>query len=102
MNPNNQKLRKLLSTLRVLETLYLLISIALIFSRNIPHEAFQAFLQDWVWSSYFILPLLLFKNIIVAVFNNGILTQNQKIWLVVRCALFVFLSIFSYPLVLAL
>lgn len=95
-------LKRFLSALRVLETIYLAVSLLILFSRKIPHETFQTLLSNWIYTSYLILPVLLFKNILVAVLNNGLLTQNQKMWLIVRCAMYLLLSLFAYPLILGL
>jgi len=96
---NQNKIKIILSVLRVLETLYLLTFLYILYLSTLPYEDARELVTDWVTVSYFILPILLLKNVIVAMFNKGVLTQRQKIYLLVRCALYVLLTVISYPII---
>ncbi len=89
----------LLSVLRILETVYLIVSFAVVFFRKYPQDVLQTVVAVWVTSSLMILPVLLFKNVLVAILNNGVLTTNQKTWVLVRCALYVLFSFIAFPLI---
>lgn len=96
-----KKLKTLLNILHTLEAVYLFVSFVIIFGRMFPPEQVIAFTEMWIIVSYMVLPLLLLKNIMMAVFENKLLTKSNKIWLLVRCALYIFLTVFSYPLVVS-
>ncbi len=89
----------LLSVLRVLETVYIVISFAIVFFRKYPQDLLQVVVSAWVVTSLMILPVLLFKNVLVAILNNGVLTSNQKTWILVRCALYVLFSFIAFPII---
>jgi hypothetical protein len=96
-----KKIKALLAFLHGLETLYLLVSLFVILGRLFPPEKILGFTEMWIIVSYMVLPVLLLKNIMVGVFENKMLTSSDKMWLMVRCALYIFLTIFSYPLVVS-
>ncbi len=91
----------ILSGLGVIEAAYLLISIVVVFSRLFQYDPVMSFTELWIILSYMVLPVLLLKNILVGVLENKILKQNEKMWLIVRCALYIFLTFYSYPLIQA-
>lgn len=62
----------------------------------------MSFTEAWIVLSYMVLPLLLLKNILVGVLENRILNSSEKMWLIVRCALYIFLTVYSYPLITAI
>ncbi len=97
-----KKLKYILHILRVLETVYLFSLFLILYLRTLPHDSVSLLTEGWIGASLMILPLLVLKNIIVAVYNNGMLTPHQKMWLVIRSAIFILLAIYSYPLILSL
>ena len=102
MNLQNQKTKSVLGVLGIIEFFYLIVSIIIVFSGKIPQDLLQLWLRQWVFVSYFVLPILLFKNIVLALYNNGALSKNQKAWTLVRCIVYFALSFFAYPLILSL
>lgn len=102
MNLQNNKTKNLISVLRILEFFYIVVSIFIIFSNKVPQDLLDLWLSNWVMASYFILPILLFKNIIVALYSNGTLTTKDKGWMLLRCVIYFTLSFFAYPLILNL
>jgi len=97
-----KKLKYIFHILRVIETAYLLSFFFILYLRQLPHESIQTLTQGWIIASLMVLPLLILKNILVGVYRNGLLSSNQKFWLVVRSVLFILLTIYSYPLILNL
>lgn len=93
-------LQPLLTAARWIETLYLLTFFLIIYLRTLPQETIKVWTVGWVDVSFMLLPLFIIKNILVGVYNNGQLTSSQKMWLVVRCVVYILLAIYSYPLVL--
>jgi len=102
MNLQNQKAKSFLSILKILEFFYLAVSVVIVFGKSIPAELLVIWLNQWVLASYFILPLLLFKNIAYAIYSGGSLTRADKGWTLVRCILYFTLSFFAYPLILSI
>ncbi len=102
MNLQNNKTKNLISILRVIEFFYIAVSIVIVFYNKLPEDLLAIWLDTWVKASYFILPLLLFKNIIVALYSNGTLTTKDKGWMLLRCVIYFTLSFFAYPLILNL
>jgi hypothetical protein len=97
-----KKLKYILHVLRIIEVIYLLTFFFVMYLRQLPHTSVQVFAYAWIGLSLMVLPLLILKNIMIALFNNGLLSTNQKIWLIVRCAIYILLATFSYPLILSL
>ncbi len=102
MNLQNNKTKNLISVLRILEFFYIAVSIVIVFYNKLPSDLLAIWLDTWVKASYFILPILLFKNIIVALYSNGTLTKQDKGWMLLRCLIYFTLSFFAYPLILSL
>jgi hypothetical protein len=103
METGNKKMAVFLSVLRVLETVYLLTFVFILYAYTNPtDEAIPALLNDWVIISYLLLPVLLFKNILVAILGNGNLKQWHKIYILIRCAIYVLLAFYSYGLISSL
>lgn len=103
MEQGNKKMRVFLAVLRVLETLYLLTFIFILYAITHPAQAGIAELvNEWIVVSYMLLPVLLFKNILVAILNNGYLKHWHKVYILVRCAIYVLLAYYSYPLIVSL
>ncbi len=103
----NKKIKVFLAVLRILETVYLLTFFFVIYARAHVgilelHDEIVTLSELWINTSYMVLPVLLFKNVLVAILNNGILTKGQKFYTLLRCAIYVALTIYSYPLILAL
>lgn len=106
MDKKNKRMQAFLMTLRVIEVAYLLTFFFVIFAQegleNVAlHDSFVTLSQIWVNTSYMVLPLLLFKNVLVAILNNGILTHKAKVFILIRCALYAALAIYAYPLILS-
>ena len=100
MDGNNKKISILLSILRWLEYIYLLTFVFIVYAYEVPmSETIRSFSEVWVTASYMILPVLMFKNVLVAILNNGILTKNNKVLILVRCILYVLLTVYSYSVV---
>ncbi|MBI5126618.1 MAG: hypothetical protein HZA80_02550 [Candidatus Taylorbacteria bacterium] len=107
MDKQNKKMKVFLSVLRVIEVLYLLTFFFVIFAQQALndvaiHDSIVMLSKIWINTSYMVLPVLLFKNVLVAILNNGILSHKAKLFILVRCAIYVVLTIYAYPLILAL
>ncbi len=99
----NLKLNILVRFMSVLEVLYLLTFAFILYARLFPGtEAMYGFIDIWLKVSYMIVPVLLFKNILVAILRDGDLSKKDRIWILVRSALYVLLAIYSYPLIAVL
>lgn len=94
-----KRISLILRSLRILENVYLLTFLFIIYARAFPQESLMPFTEMWIIASYMILPLLLLKNLLVGVLSNRLLNKKEKIWLLVRCALYILLTIYSYPLI---
>lgn len=99
---SNKNLKIFLNVLALLEYGYLLTFFFILYVRTEPIELFAPLIAVWLTTSYMILPVMLFKNVLVAILNNGFLTRSEKVLTVVRSALYVLLTICSYPLLLAI
>ncbi len=99
MSTKDKKLQIIFKILQVVESVYLLTFFVIIFANKFPQNLLQNFTQVWITISFMLLPLFLLKNILVGVLQNGLLSKNDKIWLIARCALFLLLTIYSYPLI---
>ncbi len=98
-----RKLKPFLSFLIFLETIYLILSLAIVFFvRLLPIETVSIIVANWVVCSYFLLPLLLFKNVVVSTLNKGSITKEDKTWLLLRCSIYLLLTVYSYPLILGM
>lgn len=98
----DKKLKTIFSFLMVLETLYLLTFFVIIYASKLPAQLLKDFTQFWITASFMLIPVFLLKNIFVGVMENGILSKRQKIWLIIRCIIYVLLTIYSYPLITSL
>lgn len=96
----NKKLKSFLIFLETLEYIYLAASLFIVFAQKFPSDSIQSLLGYWITTSFMILPVLFFKNILVSIMNNGALTSNEKTLTLVRCALYLALTIYAYPLIL--
>jgi hypothetical protein len=102
MDNSNKKLKIFLVVLKTLEYLYLATFGFILYASYVPHssETIRMLTKAWIDTSYMILPVLLFKNVLVAILNNGILTKNDKILILARCVIYVLLIIYSQSLVI--
>ena len=95
------KLKLSLDFLVFLETVYLCVSLVVVFFvKLLPADTAGLVVVNWVIFSYFFLPLLLFKNVLVSTLNKGSLTKEDKSWLLMRCSVYILLTVYSYPLIL--
>jgi hypothetical protein len=99
-----------LSILRIIETVYLLTFLFIIYARylivsgSVSLDELAVVVEVWITGSLMALPLLLFKNVLEAILNNGILKrhQNEAVFMLVRCAFYVLLAIYSFQVITAL
>ncbi|MDO8620515.1 MAG: hypothetical protein Q7R64_04185 [bacterium] len=95
-----KKLKPVLSLLVFLETVYLCLSLTMIyFTVFFPSPADKLAITSWVIFSYFLLPALLFKNVVVSTLKKGVLSKEDKMWLILRCSIYLLLTVYSYPLI---
>lgn len=94
----NSKLKKVLKCLSVLEVLYLLTFFAFLYAAFAPAVWVHEIALNWAMASYFILPLLLFKNVVVGITHKVRLSHDERVLTLMRCILYVLLTLYSYPI----
>jgi hypothetical protein len=95
----DKNLKTILYTLRVAETIYLMSFFLILYLHTIPRELVTLPLEFWLVGSFMLLPVLVFKNIFVALYRNSALTSSDKMWLLIRSILYILLAVFAYPLI---
>ena len=82
------------------EWVYLSLSIiVVILSKFSFPDTVDFVIGNWVQFSYFFLPVLLFKNVAMAIANKNVLMKLQRQLMMLRCSIYVLLIVYSYPLI---